>query len=194
MIALAFPIVRVVYERFAFNQQASLVVTQVLIAYALGMFFYLGRDVLVRVFYALGDGDTPFRISVVSIFLNALFDFLLIKSFGAAGLVLATVSVNVISMIWLLLLLARKIDGLPWRDWSIPLAQITLASGLAGAFCWATRWGLEASLGTEGTLIQLVQLALAGGVGLLCFGLIASRLGLPEVDELAGRIRQKLGR
>jgi len=31
------------------------------------MFVYLGRDVLVRVFYALGDGITPFR---VSIFLN----------------------------------------------------------------------------------------------------------------------------
>ena len=194
IIALAFPIVRVVYERYAFNEKASLIVTQVLTAYAVGMFFYLGRDVLVRVFYALGDGDTPFRISVVNIFLNALLDFLLVKSFGAAGLVLATVSVNVISMIWLLILLAGRINGLPWRDWGIPLAQITLASAATGLIAWAVRWGLEAGLGTEGIVIQLVQLALAGGVGLLCFGLIASRLGLPEVDHLAGRIRQKLGR
>ncbi|HEY9661190.1 MAG TPA: murein biosynthesis integral membrane protein MurJ, partial [Allocoleopsis sp.] len=55
MIVLANPIVRVIYERFAFNEQASQIVTSVLIAYSIGMFVYLGRDVVVRVFYALGD-------------------------------------------------------------------------------------------------------------------------------------------
>lgn len=193
-IALAFPIVRVVYERFAFNQEASVIVTQVLIAYAIGMFFYLGRDVMVRVFYALGDADTPFRISIVNIFLNALLDFLLIKPFGAAGIVLATVCVNIISMVWLLLVLHRKINGLPWREWSKPLIQLTLASVLMGGICWATRWGLERWLGTEGLLIQLIQLGIASAVGLGCFGLIASRLGLPEVDQLVGRLRQRFGR
>lgn len=194
MIALAFPIVRVVYERFAFNQQASVIVTHVLIAYSVGMFFYLGRDVVVRVFYALGDGDTPFRISIINIFLNALLDFLLIKPFGAPGLVLATVSVNVISMIWLLLLLDRKIGGLPWREWSIPIFQLTLISGVAGLSCWASRWGLEAWLGTEGLLIQLVQLCLAGAIGLGVFALLAPRTGLPEIEQLVSRLRQRLGR
>jgi putative peptidoglycan lipid II flippase len=193
-IALALPIVRVVYERFAFNEDASLIVTQVLIAYALGMFFYLGRDVMVRVFYALGDGDTPFRISIVNIFLNALLDFLLIKVFGAAGLVLATVSVNVISMIWLLLLLDRKIGGLPWLEWGLPVGQLALSSIATGLACWGTRWGLEQVLGTEGLGVQLIQIALAGSVGLACFALLASQLHLPEMDQLVGRIRQRLGR
>ncbi|MFM7428025.1 MAG: murein biosynthesis integral membrane protein MurJ, partial [Elainella sp.] len=193
-IALAFPIVRVVYERFAFDQNASLIVTQVLIAYALGMFFYLGRDVMVRVFYALGDADTPFRISIINIFLNALLDFLLIKAFGAAGLVLATVGVNIISMVWLLLVLHRKIGGLPWLEWGIPIGQLTLSSIAAGLACWGTRWGLEQALGTEGILVQLVQLALAGTVGLACFALLASQLRLPEMEQLLGRIRQRLGR
>lgn len=193
-IALAFPIVRVVYERFAFDQQASSVVTQVLIAYAVGMFFYLGRDVVVRVFYALGDGDTPFRISIVNIFLNAFLDFWLIKPFGAAGLVLATVSVNVISMIWLLVLLDRKIAGLPWREWSVPLVQLTLSSVMTGLGAWMTRWGLETWLGTEGVLIQLIQLSAAGAVGLGIFALLAARSGLPEVTQLTDRLRQRLGR
>lgn len=194
IIALAFPIVRVVYERFAFDQQASLIVTQVLIAYAVGMFFYLGRDVMVRVFYALGDGETPFRISVVNIFLNALFDFLLFRPFGAAGLVMATVGVNVISMIWLLIVLDRKIAGLPWREWSVPIGQLTLASALAGGVTWVIRWGLELGLGTEGLLIQLTQLAVAGAAGLGLFTLLAMRLGLPEMDQLIGRLKQRFGR
>lgn len=194
IIALAFPIVRVVYERFAFDQQASLIVTQVLIAYAVGMFFYLGRDVMVRVFYALGDGETPFRISVVNIFLNALLDFLLFRPFGAAGLVMATVGVNVISMAWLLIVLDRKIAGLPWREWSVPIGQLTLASALAGGVTWLVRWGLELGLGTEGLLIQLTQLAVAGAAGLGLFTLLAMRLGLPEMDQLIGRLKQRFGR
>jgi putative peptidoglycan lipid II flippase len=194
IIALAFPIVRVVYERFAFDQQASLIVTQVLIAYAVGMFFYLGRDVLVRVFYALGDGETPFRISIANIFLNALLDFLLIRPFGAAGLVLATVGVNIVSMIWLLLVLDRKIAGLPWRDWSRPIAQLTAISACAGGVSWLTRWGLELGLGTEGLLPQLTQLAVAGAAGLGVFVLLAMRLGLPEMDQLIDRLRQRFSR
>ena len=60
MIALALPIVRLVYERSAFNAEASQLTASILIAYGLGMFVYLARDLLVRVFYALGDGNTPF--------------------------------------------------------------------------------------------------------------------------------------
>jgi len=194
IIALAYPIVRVVYERFAFDQEASQIVTSVLIAYAIGMFVYLGRDVLVRVFYALGDADTPFRISVVNILLNVLFDYLLVQSFGAAGLVLATVSVNVISMIWLLIALHRKINGLPWREWTLPLASLTVASVITGFATWGALSGFQRILGTEGFLIQLIQLCGAGAIGLAVFALIASQLRLPEVDQLVSRVRQRFGR
>ena len=194
IIALAYPIVRVVYERFAFDQEASQIVTTVLIAYAIGMFVYLGRDVLVRVFYALGDADTPFRISIVNILLNAFFDYLLIEPFGAAGLVLATVSVNVISMIWLLIALHRKINGLPWREWIMPIGSLTIASVVTGFASWGTLVGLQQVLGTEGFLIQLIQLCGAGAIGLGVFALIAIQLRLPEVDQLVSRVRQRFSR
>ena len=194
LITLASPIVRVVYERYAFGEEASQIVTSVLIAYSIGMFFYLGRDVVVRVFYALGDSDTPFRISMVNIFLNALLDYLLIQRFGAPGLVLATMGVNVISMVWLLIVLNRKINGLPWRNWSAPLLGLTLNSVVTGILCWGTLLGLQQVMGTEGFFVQLLQLCLASLVGLGGFALLVSRMGLPEVDQLVGRFRQRFGR
>ncbi|WP_416670513.1 murein biosynthesis integral membrane protein MurJ [Egbenema bharatensis] len=194
LIALAHPIVRVVYERYAFDQEASQIVTSVLIAYAIGMFVYLGRDVVVRVFYALGDSDTPFRISIVNIFLNALLDFLLIQRFGAPGLVLATVGVNVISMTWLLVVLDRKLNGLPWRSWSQPIIGLTLGSLLTGLTCWGVLWGLQQVWGTEGFFLQLLQLSLAGLVGLSVFAGILSQLRLAEVEQIVGRIRRKFQR
>ncbi|QYO68894.1 hypothetical protein [Leptolyngbya sp. 7M] len=59
---------------------------------------------------------------------------------------------------------------------------------------WATRWGLEVWLGTEGLLVQLIQLSVAGAIGLGVFAVLAARTGLPEVDQLVARLRQRFGR
>jgi len=190
IVPLAFPIVRVVYERYAFDAAASQLTASVLIVYAVGMFVYLGRDVLVRVFYGLGDGNTPFRISVANIFLNALLDFLLIR-FETPGLVMATVGVNLISMIILLVLLNQKLRGLPWGTWSRPFLGLAIASGVTGFACWGTRLGCERLLGTEGFLIQLLQLSIASAVGLGIFAGFAVWLKIPEVDQITDRLRQK---
>ncbi|MEB3231567.1 MAG: murein biosynthesis integral membrane protein MurJ [Leptolyngbyaceae bacterium] len=193
-IVLALPIVRTVYERGAFSSDASALVESILVAYGIGMFVYLGRDVLVRVFYGLGDGATPFRVSVVNIVVNAVLDYLLVQQFGAAGIVYATAGVNLVSMVALLWFLDRKINGLPWRAWSWPILLLTGASAIAGLAAWGTRLGLENWLGTEGLLVHLAQLGGAGFVGLSLFGAIATQLRLPEVDLFTQRIRQKLRR
>lgn len=194
IIALAIPIVRIVYERFEFDAAASELVASVLIPYGIGMFVYLGRDVLVRVFYALGDGDTPFRISVVNIFLNALLDYFLSRMFGAPGLVLATVGVNLISMITLLWLLNRKLNGLPLREWSYPLVGLTLNSVAAGLGAWGTLWSCQQLWGTEGLFTQLAQLSVAGMIGLGIFAVLLTQLNLPEADLLINRLRRRFGR
>jgi putative peptidoglycan lipid II flippase len=194
MMALAVPISQVVYQRYAFTVQDSYLTSSVLVAYAVGMFVYLGRDVLVRVFYALGDGDTPFRISIFNIFLNALLDFFLYKPLGAPGLVLATVGVNLVSMLTLLWFLNRKLDGLPLREWSMPLLALVSISGVTGLAAWGSLQGLEQLWGNQGFWVHLAQLCLAGAVGLGVFVLLVSRIGLPEVEQFTDRIRQKLGR
>ena len=193
-ITLAVPIVRVVYERGAFDRNASQLVSSLLVMYGIGMFVYLGRDVLIRVFYALGDGDTPFRISMVSIFFNIIFAYLFFKMLGAPGLVLATVVVNIISMLLLFWMLDRKLRGLPWLEWSLPILALTGGSFLAGLASWGTLWGIQQVWNDDGFKEQLVQLTLAGGVGIGVFALIAMQMKLPEVDVFMSRIRQKLGR
>ncbi len=195
MVVLAEPIVKVVYQRGAFNRSATELVTSLLIAYSIGMFVYLARDVVVRVFYALGDGQTPFRISIVNIFLNALFDWLWLKQFGAPGLVLATVTVNTISLVWLMLILHRRLNGLPLLDWAKPILGLALCSAIAGVAAWGIERQLGLWLGMQGVINQLLHLAIAGSIGGAVFLLSASRLGLPEVaqlqEKLLGRFRRR---
>ncbi|MBD0335006.1 MAG: murein biosynthesis integral membrane protein MurJ [Cyanobacteria bacterium Co-bin13] len=194
IIALALPIVRLVYERGAFDLGASQMVTSLLITYGIGMFVYLARDVLVRVFYALGDGQTPFRVSLANIGLNAVLDFWFIRWFGAPGLVLATVGVNIVSAVAMVVILDRRLQGLPWLAWSRPIFALTLASGVAGTAAWGTRLGLENWWGMEGFWIQLLVLAIASTVGLLLFTVIALLLPIPETGLLVTRLRERFRR
>lgn len=193
-LALASPIVRVIYQRGAFNLAASEMVIPVLMAYGVGMFFYLGRDVLVRVFYALGDGETPFRISILNILLNALFDYLLVKALATPGLILATVTVNITSMAIFLWILHRRLQGLPLREWGITFLQLIGISLVAGIFSWSTNWGWERLFGSGNLLLQLLELTIAIAIGLGIFALLAMRLQLPEVEILTSRLRKKFAR
>ncbi|HIK55010.1 MAG TPA: murein biosynthesis integral membrane protein MurJ [Synechococcales cyanobacterium M55_K2018_004] len=191
MIVLALPIARVVYERFAFSPEDSQLTASVLVAYAIGMYVFLGRDVLVRVFYGLGDARTPFTISLVNIGLNALFDAVLVGPLGAPGIVLATVAVNAISMVTMLVVLHKRLQGLPLRQWGGQTVTLAVGAAIAGGIALVVLQTMERLLGNEGFFILLLQLCVAGVAGMAGFVLFASRLRLPEVEVLSDRLRQK---
>jgi putative peptidoglycan lipid II flippase len=191
MMVLAKPIVSVVYERGRFDPDLTVLTASVLTAYAFGMFVYLSRDVLVRVFYALGDSTTPFRISLVNIGLNALFDYLLLP-LGVPGLVLATVSVNILSVLALIFVLNRRLGGLPLLSWGLALLGLTGSSVVAGLAAWSLLQGLQGWLGNQGMILQLVELSIAGIIGLVVFVLLAMQLRLPEVNLFVNNIRSKV--
>jgi len=198
MVALALPISQVVYERYAFDLEASQLTAIVLMAYSVGMFVYLGRDVLVRVFYALGDGETPFKISIVNIFLNGIFDYFLIQKFGVAGLVLSTVSVNVISMFAMLYILDRKLNGMPLKSWGITIFGLAIASAIAGGASWGIYNFISQNFASM-TVVQrfagqLGGLAISSAVGLVIFGAIASQMKIPEINTLINQIKRRFSR
>ena len=191
-IALGEPIVALVYERGAFDANAAQLVTALLMAYGLGMPAYLGRDVLVRVFYALGDGNTPFRFSVAGIGLNVMFDWLLVGgptpwgpqspfNFGAPGLVLATVAINTLTCLALLLVLQRRLQALPLAHWAVDAARLAVAALLAGVVSWL----LSITVTWPADLIgRMVQVGCSGAVGVLVFGWLGSVLSVPEIEEI----------
>lgn len=193
MIALSEPMVRIVYERGAFRENATNLVASLLVAYGVGMFVYLGRDVLVRVFYALGDGNTPFKVSLFNIFLNIFLDWIFIIkfNFGAQGLVLATVGVNLTSTLMLLYALNRKLNGLPLLNWSYPIFGLTAASVFAGFISYGVLQLCEKFLGNQGILILIIQLVISGSVGMVIFGAIAIMMKLPEVDKFLARFLKR---
>jgi len=200
MIALAGPIVTLIYARGAFDQHAVTLVIGILMAYGLGMPAYLSRDVLVRVFYALGDGTTPFRWSMAGIGLNAFFDWFLVGgpspwgpqlpfNFGAPGLVLATVSVNVITCLGLLIALRQRLGGLPLRSWARDTTLLALAAVLAGLVAWLLAEQVPWPSGLAGLVLQC---GLGSGFGIAVYGLVASVAGVPEARQMLRGLTSRL--
>lgn len=193
-VALSVPIVRLVYERYAFGENASQLVAPVLAAYGLGMFFYLGRDILVRVFYALGDAATPFKVSIGNIFLNVLLDIILGSLYETAGLVYATIGVNIVSIVIFLAILHRRLRGLPLWEWGRILLLLAIASVIAGVGSWGAGLLWERVLGSDSFILLLGEVSWGAIVAIGIFALALLPMRLPEVDLLTARIRQKLGR
>lgn len=192
--SLSLPIIKLAFERGQFDAADSQFVASLLIVYGFGMFFYMGRDVLLRVFYALGDGKTPFKISIINIFINAVLDYLLIDAFGTPGLIMATVGVNTISMIAFLWILNRRLNGLPILRWSKDVLGLFVATAITGLASYGTSQVWENTIGNDNLLLLFLELSLASSIAIAIFGLIAMQLKLPELNLLTSRIRQKLGR
>jgi len=192
LMTLAFPIVRFIYQRYAFDNTALEVVAPVLVAYGLGMFFYLGRDVLVRVFYALGDGQTPFRISIFNILLNVILDYLFVNLFQTPGLILATIGVNITSMGIMLWALNQRLNGLPLLQWGKILSILIGATLLAGMGSWGSSQVWQQWLGHSNLLLEMGQIILPSTIALIIFFSIASLLQLPELTILTTRLKNKL--
>ena len=199
-IALGTPIVALVYERGAFDASAAQLVAALLMAYGLGMPAYLGRDVLVRVFYALGDGTTPFRLSLAGIGLNVMFDWLLVGgptpwgnqspfNFGASGLVLATVAINILTCLALLLVLKRRMPAMTLIPWGMDTTRLLLAGVLTGCMVWGLSLGVDWPLGWLGLLARV---GIPSLLGLACFGLVGSALGVAEVQEIGTMLLRRL--
>jgi len=194
MTPLARPIVRVLFERRAFGAPASGLVSSLVICYVLGSTFYLARDVLVRVFYALGDGQTPFYISLAAIVANAALDWLLVRfgGFGAPGLVLATMVVNIASAGALLTELSGRLGGLQ-LSWERPVLLLVGCSLYSSAitrvsydqiFVLLSRW-------TSHWIVDFTSLSLASTAGVMSF---FAPLVFVEVPEIRSVLQLALSR
>lgn len=138
LMVLGHPIVKLVFQRGAFDAAASENTVAALFFYSLGIAAYSMNDLLTRAFFALKDTKTPLKIGLVVAGLNIILNLILVRFFMHAGLALATSVVGFVNTLVGLYLLRKKIGPFGGRYFVGRLARILAASGimalLAGAF------------------------------------------------------------
>ena len=199
-ISLASPIVILIYGRGAFNQNAINIVSQLLIAYGIGMPFYLSRDLLVRVFYGIEDSKTPFRISSFAIFLNLFFDWFLIGgsspwgnlspiNLGVNGLVFSTTFVNLFACILLLINLKNKIGNINLSrvlSQNLKIIIIGLMSGICSFYLFKIIYLPDAFLNL------FLKILISSGTNLIIFYCLAIIFEIDHIHDLTRFLKNKL--
>jgi len=141
-------IVELVFQRGAFDYLAAFKVKNILIAYAVGIPFYLYRDLLVRTYYSIEKTNFPFKSSFAGIIFNIFFDWFLIGApiknfgnlspynFGVVGIILSSVIVNFIICILLSFNLRNENILLPNFDFLRKISLMSLAAFIDSTLCF----------------------------------------------------------
>jgi putative peptidoglycan lipid II flippase len=147
-----------------------------------------------RVFYAMKDGRTP---TLINIFMVATKVVLVIIGeqtlHGNAAVIALNVSTSGSYVVGALIghyLLRRRMGGLGFRAVGGAVVRIGLASLVGGLAAYALVYACIQALG-HGRGGALAGLASGTVVGLAVMGVIAWQLRIPEIRQLAGRLRRE---
>ena len=139
--------IRIVFERGAFNDNATFMATQALWFLSFSILPYVFRDSITRVYYSFNDSATPFAIAFSSIVLKVFLNYLLVKklALGIGGITLSTSLVTLFNAVMLGILISRKIK-LNYKDLFINFLKMTLAAVITFVICYIISSFMEVSL------------------------------------------------
>ena len=170
-------IVQFVFQRGAFNYEAVFLVKNILIAYAVGIPFYLYRDLLVRTYYSIEKPRLPFQLSLAGIILNVFFDWVLLGApindvgnlfpynFGVIGIILSSGIVNFIICVFLSTSFYKYKINLPKTILLKKIVLISLACFISSTFCSLLIKDID---GYNSNILNLILIA----IGFLIFSII----------------------
>jgi putative peptidoglycan lipid II flippase len=101
LIVCSHPLVRLLYQRGAFTEGDTVVVSGVQLFFAILIPFYTWAVLFVRLLSSLNRNDLLAYGAVMNVCLNVLFNFILMRRFGVAGIALSTSLVYLISCMFL---------------------------------------------------------------------------------------------
>ncbi|MGE5177624.1 MAG: murein biosynthesis integral membrane protein MurJ [Bacteroidota bacterium] len=194
LIALAHPIIALLYQHGRFHAADTVQTARALWAYAVGLAAFSAVRVMVPAFYSLGMARIPVMISMSTIGATVLLYFPLMHFFQHTGLALAVSIGSVLNFSALFWMLRRKIGGLGGRR--------MMASGVkilaAAAGCAAAAAGVARVVEGVVGLRNVVDRALVVGASLaaasVVYVVLCQFLRVQELKPLLGWVARLTGK
>jgi len=140
MMILSYPIIRVLFEHYNFTAGDTRKVAFILIFHSMGLLFFGLLMILNRVFYAFKNVKTPLKVASISIVVNLILDWVLIKYMDVSGLALSTTLVALCNVVILIIILRKKIGSFGGRRIFVSYGKILAAVAVMSAvlyFLWS---------------------------------------------------------
>ena len=189
--ALSVPVIRVVYERGAFDAAATDLTGLALLIYAVQLPLTVLDQIFIAAFYATRNTLTPVLVGVGGGLAYLVVALALVEPFGVFGLVAANSVQNSLHGAVLGWLLWRRLGG--FGDTSLWWfgARVITAGGLAAAAGLLLREWSTAALAPDGAAGWRVLLLSGAGIAGAYTAMLAV-LRVPEVPQLARIVRTRL--
>lgn len=181
------PIVRMLFGRGAFDEEAIAMTSQALFFLSIGMVGFGLHEILTRAFYALQDTKTPVVNATIGVVLNIVLNIILSRYLGIGGLSLATSISAIFTTVLLFVSLKKKIGSFGMRKIFITFGKICVASLVMGVVA-----KLSFHFLTDGFLGQDLSLLVAMGVGTVTYFLIIYWMRIDDVEVMVQVVKGKL--
>lgn len=139
-------VIRLTLSYGKFDEEAVRVTSQALLYYSLGLYFYTAIYLMTRAFYSVKNSKYPVKFSIISIVINIVLNFLLIKSMAYRGLALSTSIASGVNFFLLLIVFRRKYISFSLKKSYIFFIKTFIITAIA----------LIASYKIDNTIIKLV--------------------------------------
>lgn len=193
MIILREPLIRLFFERGAFDEVATSLTVFALFFYALGLPALALREVILRAFYSLQDTMTPMIIGVGTVVLNIILNLILVRYLAHGGLALATSISITIGLFVLLWYLRKKVGKMGGSKILVSGLKITFATIVMGIVVYGLLAFLSNSV-AKGNLGDFIILSTCGLVGAGIYFVIIKLLKVEEFDWLVDKVKVRFNR
>jgi len=177
LIMLAEPLILTIFQHGHFSLSDANMASQSLMAYSLGLPFFMLIKVLATAFYSRQDMKTPVRIGIISMATNIILNLILYKPFGHVGLAMATSLSALLNAGLLYVNLIKKhyfVTQSPWVNFFIKLitASVLMSAILFYFSAPSEVWQMNSIMDRVWSLTWLIPLAMVVYIiGLLLSGL-----------------------
>jgi putative peptidoglycan lipid II flippase len=190
LIVLREPIIALLFQRGAFDPQATRMTATALLWYAVGLWAFSTVRVLVAGFYALQDTRTPVACAVVSIGANLVLGILLMQPMGHGGVALALSLSSMLNVVLLGIALRGRLGYLGGRKIVASACKIGVSSAImALVVAGVSRWMMAAQ--DRATLDLTVGVLTSILIGLMVYTGCAAFFKVPELGRVIAFFKRK---
>jgi putative peptidoglycan lipid II flippase len=183
LVVLGGPLVRAIYERGAFTPAHTAATSVILGAFAVGLFAFIGMQIVMPAFYALKLPKEPIRGGVVAVASNLIFTAILAVRFAGPGIALASSISTACTLAYLTHRLRRAIGPIGFRRIALAGLRFGGASVILAGLLVPARAALERYV-PAGTLPQAAALLAVVVAAVPVYVLLARLFRAPEVGEV----------
>lgn len=190
ILILSEPVVRLFFQRGAFDATATKMTSGALLFYSIGLIGASLRLMLNKVFYSFQDTKTPMVNGMIAVVLNVVLNLALVKSMDHQGLALATSISTTVTTLMLFVKLRKRLGPIGIKHYLICFVKTLTASFIMGIVVMLVYVSLLKSLPTS-TIYEFIALCLAILLGVIVYFIACSLLRVKEVAILKSSILKK---